>query len=230
MMFGADKPIQGPHGGSITAALLQTDSSASVTVPGDGGRLVKIDTALLEATAPLLNLASGSTVTVGGHAIDLVQNARLSTLVPADALVKLNASTLNVLKGHLVNVAGGSRLTVLGDFLTLSNGSTLNILNGALLNVSGGSAVDIAGSLVRFTGTGNLLNVNNSVIPTAIIGGIPVAGPASSFKITNPALAGLGTSGTIKVNGVSLTPTTPLGSLSGSLVVIQGSGTVRVGQ
>ena len=42
-------------------------------------------------------------------------------------------------------------------------------------------------------------------------------------------LAGLGSAGTININGVALTPTTPLSSLKGSLIAIQGAGTVKVG-
>ena len=43
------------------------------------------------------------------------------------------------------------------------------------------------------------------------------------------ALAGVGAAGAIRINGVALTPTTPLSSLSGSLVAVQGSGKVKVG-
>ena len=66
-------------------------------------------------------------------------------------------------------------------------------------------------------------------VPTALIGGVPVYGPADSFKISGNALAGLGTAGASKINGVALTPTTPLASIKGSLVAVQGNGTVKVG-
>ena len=113
--------------------------------------------------------------------------------------------------------------------MSLSNGSTLSILNGLLLNVTGGSVANIGKSLVSFSGSGNVLNVTNNLVPTALIGGVPVYGAADSFKISGNALAGLGTAGTIKINGVALTPTTPLANIKGSLVAIQGNGTVKVG-
>jgi len=42
-------------------------------------------------------------------------------------------------------------------------------------------------------------------------------------------LAGLGSAGTININGVALTPTTPLSSLSGSLIAVQNGGSVKIG-
>jgi hypothetical protein len=129
----------------------------------------------------------------------------------------------------LVNVAGGSQLSIAGSLLSLSGGSIVNILNGLLLNVTGGSNVSIGKSLVSFNGTGNLLNVNNSFVPTAVIGGVPVYGPVDNFRISGNALAGLGSAGTIKINGVVLTPMNA-GQLKGSLVAIQGNGSkVKVG-
>jgi hypothetical protein len=74
-----------------------------------------------------------------------------------------------------------------------------------------------------------VLNVTNSIAPTAIVNGIPVSGPVDSFRIGANAIAGA-SSGTIRINGVALTPTTALSSLTGSLVAVQGSGAVKVGQ
>jgi FecR protein len=220
-VLGADRPIQpGP-----AAALFQADNGATVSVAGSA---FKIDTAVLAATAPLLAL-HGSTLTTGGDAIALVKQARLEIPNDAVALVSLRGGILNVASGSLVNVAGGSRLGVAGSLVSLTDGSTLNILNGALLSVSGGSFVNIGGPLVTFSGRGNTLNVTNSYVPTALISGIPVYGPLSSFNIAGTPLAGLGTAGTITINGVSLTPTTPLSTLKGSLITVQGSGTVKIG-
>jgi hypothetical protein len=39
----------------------------------------------------------------------------------------------------------------------------------------------------------------------------------------------LGTAGTISINGVPLMPATGVSKLTGSLVAIQGSGSVRIG-
>lgn len=221
LTLGTDRPLQPGSESPVFEA-----SNATVTVRGSAYR---VDTALLEATAPLLNLTNGSNLTTSGHAVDLVGRAKVALPNDAVAMVNLNSSLMTVTTGHLVNVAGGSYLNLAGNLVNLSNGSTLNILNGLLLNVSGGSVANIGRSLVSFNGSGNVLNVTNNLVPTALIGGVPVSGPADSFRISGNALAGLGTAGTIRINGVVLTPTTPLSSIRGSLVAVQGSGTVRVG-
>jgi len=221
LTLGTDRPLQPGAESPVFEA-----SNATVTVRGSAYR---VDTALLEATAPLLNLKNGSTLTTSGSVVDLVGRAKVALPNDAVAMVSLNSSLMTVTNGHLVNVAGGSYLNLAGSLLNLSNGSTLNILNGLLLNVTGGSVANIGKSLVSFNGIGNTLNVTNNFAPTALIGGIPVYGPADSFKISGNALAGLGSAGTIKINGVALTPTTPLANLKGSLVAVQGNGAVKVG-
>lgn len=221
LTLGTDRPFQPGLGSPV----FEASNGAVVNVAGSAYR---VDTALLEATAPLINLAGGSSLTTGSHLLDLVNQAKVSIPSDAIAMINLNGSLLTVTNGSLVNVAGGSVLNVAGSLLSLANGSTLNILNGLLLNVGGGSSVNIGGSLVSFAGSGNLLSVNNSFAPTAIIGGVPVYGPAGSFQIGRNALAGLGTAGTIKINGVVLTPTNA-GQVTGSLVAIQGNGAVKVG-
>jgi hypothetical protein len=223
LTIGTDQPIQL----GAEASFVEADNAARVIVNGSA---FKVDTALLEATAPLLNLRSGTVMSTTGHVVDLVGQAKVAIPNDAVAMVSLNASSLTVANGHLVNVARGSVLDVAGHLVGLANGSTMNILNGLVLNVSGGSSASIGRSLVSFSGTGNVLNVNNTIRPTAIIGGIPVAGPADSFRIGGNALAGLGAAGTININGVALTPTTPLSSLTGSLIAVQNGGTVRIGQ
>ena len=115
------------------------------------GSAYRVDTALLEATAPLLNLVGGTTLATGAHAVDLVGRARVSIPNDAIAMINLNGSSLTVANGNLVNVAGGSQLNLAGSLLSLGNGSTVNILNGLLLNVTGGSSVSIGGSLVSFS-------------------------------------------------------------------------------
>jgi hypothetical protein len=222
LTLGTDQPLQP----GAESPVFEATNRALVTVAGSAYR---VDTALLEATAPLLNITGGASLTTGAHAVDLVGRAKVAIPNDAVALVNVNGGALSVTNGHLVNVAGGSSLNVAGSLLSLTGGSTVNILNGLLLNITGGSNVSIGKSLVSFSGTGNLLNVTNSFAPTALIGGVPVYGPADSFRISGNALAGLGTAGTIKINGVALTPTTPLSSLSGSLVAVQGNGTVRIG-
>jgi len=218
LVLGTDMPLR--SGGALLEAAGATVDTQSV---------LKIDTALLEATAPLLNVLARSLLTTSGHAVDLAGRAKVALPNDAVAMVNVNSSLMTVTNGHLVNVAGGSQLSVAGNLVSLSNGSTLSILNGLLLNVTGGSVATIGGSLVSFTGSGNVLNVTNTLAPTALIGGVPVSGPADSIRIAGNALAGLGTSGTVKINGVTLTPTTSLSDLKGSLVAVQGAGTITVG-
>ena len=221
LTLGTDRPLQPGAEAPVFEA-----TNATVNVRGSAYR---VDTALLEATAPLLNLVGGTTLATGAHAVDLVGRARVSIPNDAIAMINLNGSSLTVANGNLVNVAGGSQLNLAGSLLALGNGSTVNILNGLLLNVTGGSSVSIGGSLVSFSGAGNLLNVTNRLAPTAMLGGVPVFGPTDSLRISGAALAGLGSAGAIRINGVALTPTTPLSSLTGSLVAVQGGGTLKVG-
>jgi hypothetical protein len=221
LRVGADRPIQP----GTEASVFDTDNGAVVNVRGSA---YKVDAALLEATAPLLNLKGGTSFTTGDHAVNLVGGAKASIPNDAVSMVSLRSSILTVSRGNLVNVAGGSVLNIAGNLVSLADVSTLNILNGLLLNVSGGSSASIGRSLVSFSGAGNVLNINNSIVPTAIVNGIPVSGPVDSFRIGANAIAGAG-AGTIRINGVALTPTTPLSSLTGSLVAVQGTGTVNVG-
>jgi hypothetical protein len=179
LTLGTRKPLQ--HSGS----LLEADGATLTTNRG-----VTIDTALVEASAPLINLRSGSRLTTAVDALDLVQKAKLTSVGP---VFKLDASTLTVNNGALALVRGGSFLSVTGDFLHMRNGSTLNLLNGPLLNVSGNSAVNISGALVNFNGSGgNAINITNTLCPSgcANIGGLNVnlTGGAGigNVSITNP--------------------------------------------
>jgi hypothetical protein len=222
LRVGSDRPIEP----GVEATVFETDNGAMVNVRGSAYR---VDTALLEASAPLLNLKGGSSLVTGDHTVNLIGGAKVSIPNDAVSMVTLQSSMLTVARGNLVNVAGGSVLNIAGNLVSLADASTLNILNGLLLGVTGGSYANIGRSLVSFSGTGNVLNVSNAIVPTAIINGIPISGPADSFRIGASAIGGTGT-GTIRINGVALTPNTPLGSLTGSLVAVQGSGTVKVGQ
>src|SRR5215467_6868974 len=137
-------------------------------------QVVRLDQALLEASAPLLHLKNGSQLTSAGNAIALGNQSRLTA--NASALVALNASKMLVSMGSLVNVSGASVLNVSGNLVSLSNGSALSLLNGSLLTVSGNSLASIGGSLVSFGGSGgNLLSVSNNYCggSCAMIGGIP---------------------------------------------------------
>jgi len=149
---GTRKPVQ--HGGTLLDA-----TGATLTT----NKLVTLDTALLEATAPILNL-SGGTLTVASDALDLVQTAKLNATNASTALINLgNTSTMTVTSGNLLGVRLGSFLNVAGDAVRISGGSILNISNGVLLSASGDSVVKIAGALVRFGTGGGTVNITNNL-------------------------------------------------------------------
>ena len=201
-----DQPLQ--HGGTFLDA-----TNASIAT----GNVMIVDSALLAATAPLLNLKN-STLTTNDSALDLAFRANVTSLGP---LFALNNSSLIVGNGALVNLRNGSSLFVNGDLVRLSNGSTLSLLNGPLASVAGNSALNITGALVSFTGGGNTLNINNnlcSVLGCTKVGGLNVAltGGASAANVSiSNALTGAGTFNTAP---------------NAAAVVVSGAGsTVKVG-
>jgi hypothetical protein len=229
LILGTDRPLH-PAGGE---PVFRANAGTVVEVRGS---LYKVDTALLEATAPLLLVTGKGAVTTGSHAVDLTNRAKVS--IPNDAVAMLNVErgTLNVLNGHLVNVAGGSRLNLAGDLLRIGSGGTVNIVNGALLNVSDASVASIDGALVRFTGSGGMLNVSNSLAPTTFLGGVPIyvaSGATANLSLGTGALSGLNL-GTIWINGTKLPANAtmlPANAKPGSLITVQGAGgSVRVGR
>jgi hypothetical protein len=179
-----------------------------------GEQLVRIDRALLEATAPLLNMLNGSTMVSNNDLVNLANHAKMTAnLLPGDALIRLNASSLTVNQGSLFNVANSSMLNVTGSLVSLANGSALNILNGGLLNVSGNSVANITGSLFSFTGANNSVAVNNSFSVTNTINGISFfQGPGATVNILPTATLRSGT-GTGTITG------------TGPLIIAQGAGT-----
>lgn len=208
LTLGTDRSLQ--FGGE----LFRGDLATSVTT----NQLLKVDTAVLEASAPLLNLVAGSSMKSNSDLVQLVQKAKVTAHVPSGSLVKLNSSTLTVNNGSLFNVAGGSALTVNGSLFSLSGGSTLNILNGSLLTVSGGSVFTLTrGSLGVFGSGTNSLNITNAAtlcsgcsITTSIPNfGYPVllrnGALASNVTVASgfTPFAGLNGSNTVKVSGTS---------------------------
>ena len=166
LTVGTEKSIQA--GGTLLDL-----AGASVTT----ARAITIDVALLEASAPLLNLrpdagGTGAALATSGNTLDLTSNAKLDS---SATLFSLDKSQLTITNAALAAVARGSYLRTASDFIALANGSALTITNGVLLFASGGAAVDIRGALIAFTGTpGNTVTVSNN-LPFVSIGGIPVA-------------------------------------------------------
>jgi hypothetical protein len=183
LTLGTDEPLKRSGSGAFLDV-------AGATVSAD--RVLNLDDALLAATAPLLALRGGATLTSAADALNLTGKAKLTSVGP---LVKLDASTLTISSGHAVRAMGGSFLSVSGDLFSLVNGSKLNITNGGAIFVSGDSVVKISGALINFGGTsGNQLNISNSFSPNGACstecGGLAVAtqngASLGNVSITSP--------------------------------------------
>jgi len=202
LTVGTDRPLQ--HAGS----LLET-SNATVTAH----QAVRVDTALLEATAPLLALRDGSKLTTATDAVQLSYQAKVTSL---GSVMRLDRSSLMVAQGAALNLAGGSLLRVTGDLFSLTNGSSLQLMNGPLVSLSGGSLLNVNGALIGFGGTGgNIVSVANSLCPCTTIGGLPVS-------LTNGALASNVTiAGAIKNGGLGALNVAP----NAAVIRVDGAGT-----
>ncbi|HEX6080748.1 MAG TPA: FecR domain-containing protein [Methylomirabilota bacterium] len=202
LRVGSDRPLQ--HGGP----LLETSNAAVNTQ-----QAVRVDTALLEATAPLLALRDGSTLTTRADAVALSYQAKVTSL---GSMVKLDRSAMVVANGAALSLAGGSLARVTGDLFSLTNGSSLSVLNGALVSLSGGSMLNVNGSLIGFGGTGgNLVSVANNLCPCTTIGGLPVS-------LTNGALASnINIAGAIKNSNLGSLTIAP----NAAVIRVDGAGT-----
>ncbi|MEK9133505.1 MAG: hypothetical protein AAB333_01455 [Pseudomonadota bacterium] len=213
LTVGTDRPIRGTGTcpSCPLAVSLVTASGATVTA----NHAVKIDTALLAATMPLINLMASSTMTSNGDFVKLANQAKMVGMVPSDALVMLNNSALNV-TGSLFNVAGGSFLSVTGSLFSLTstsgNSSTLTVTNGALVALSGGSVFKLTGSFGSFSGAGtNTVNLPTSLsgytVNTSLGFGVALATGTSITQVvaTNfTPFTGLSGSNTVTSNGIVL--------------------------
>jgi hypothetical protein len=206
---GTNQPLQRSGSG----AFLSLSNGATVTTQ----QAFFMDTALLSASAPLLDLSGGSTLTTASDGINLNQKAKLTSIGP---LVQINGSTLNI-NGSAIRAQFGSGLAVTGDLFSISNAGKLNITNGGALFVSGGSVVNVTGALVNFSGTGgNQLNITNTLCTGCVAFGdfsIPV-------ELRNGAIAGNVTitvsTNTIKGSGLGTLTVSNQGVAAGSTAVI----------
>lgn len=152
-------PIIEMIGGSaeVTTAVM-VGSTATIGQTGD------LDQALLEASSPLLAMMKSSLTTSSDFGRVAGQNAKLvATLIPGDALVRLNASSLTV-DGNLFSVTGGGQLNVNGNLLSVQGGSTVTLAGGAFVNVGTGSLFSLTnGALVDFGTGNNVVNVSNNL-------------------------------------------------------------------
>jgi hypothetical protein len=200
LTLGTGRPLQ-------TGGPLFETSSATV----NAYQGVRVDTALLEATAPLLALANGSKLTTAADTVQLSYQAKVTSL---GSVMALDRASLTVARGAALSLTGGSVLNVTGNLFSLTNGSSLNLLSGPLVSLSGGSILNVTGGLIGFGGTGgNLVSVTNSFCPCTTIGGIPVS-------LTGGALASnVSIAGAIKNGGlgtVNLAPNAALIRVDGA--------------
>jgi phage gp45-like len=170
---------------TLKGSLLEETNGATVSAT----RLTRVNAALLDASAPLLNLTGKSVFVSSSDAVDL---ASVNKATQFASLAKLDASTFTVKAGAALNLSSGSVVSVLGDLFTLANKSTLAILSGPLISLSGNSSLNITGAIINFVGFGSTVTVSNSLCagtcPT--ISGIPVfiTGGAlvSQVSLTSP--------------------------------------------
>jgi hypothetical protein len=184
------------HGGP----LLQASDGATVNTQ----KVLKLDTALLEATMPVIKLigaANGqTTLTTETSAIDLFKGKIIST----GPVIALDKGLINVNNGPLIALTSGSQLITPGHLLSLINGSKINVVNGPLISVSGTGSLLDAGALVSFGGTGgNKIVVNNNITPTATLSGLAVSATSGGKiaigpnPVINPSLGAISVKGSL---------------------------------
>ena len=127
LLLGTEEPIQ------AAGSLFESVGATATTE-----RAVRLDVALLQASAPLLSLRNNGAVAGGltttSNAIDLTSRAKLNATAP---VIALDGSRITVTNASLVNVAGGSYLGVTGNLLSVANGSQISVTGGTLLFAGG---------------------------------------------------------------------------------------------
>jgi hypothetical protein len=102
-------------------------------------------------------------MTTTSHFADFAGNKNQALNLQANALVGLNAATLAIQNGHLLNLNAASA-TITGYLFSLAGGSTLSITNGLLFNLTNGSSLNLNANAFGVFGSGtNTLNVSNGL-------------------------------------------------------------------
>lgn len=186
LVLGTDRPLR--HAGTFLEAVSAAIETRSV---------LRIDTALLEASRPLLDLKAGSVLTASGPVVDMGIKSRVTSLGP---LVRLDASTLKT-AGAIVSINGGA-LTGSGPLLSLANGSRISAFS--LASVRNG-VFSWSGPLAQFSGSGNSVTFTNNLCASAscvTVGGLRFAlrdgATAGNIVVTN-GTPWAGTGGTVNV-------------------------------
>src|SRR6266545_3017683 len=178
-----------PKAGNVNLArpLLETTATTlNVAASLTAQKLVDVNSALLDASAPLLILSGNSAFTSKLDAVDL-GGVNAATRFPSVA--SLNGSIMTIKSGAGLNLTGGSTAAVTADLFSLANRSVLTIMNGPLLSLAGGSTLTISGALLNFIGVGNTVSITNSLCGGAcqLISGIPVfIRGGATVSITSP--------------------------------------------
>ena len=161
-LIGPTSTLEGRKGGEIPPLLelsaVDLEGKASgprsavfvksaVVVRSSGVSFGALDRPLLEASSPILTLAN-SQMNATGHLIDLAGShgkdllradlQTTNTLIPRDALVRLDRGSTLTVNGNLLNLANGASATVNGYLFSIANGSTLSV-TGTLLSLAGNS-------------------------------------------------------------------------------------------
>ncbi len=199
------------NGSSPIGALFKATNGAQIDVTGTSFPGITVDTALFEATLPVVELLGSGTgqsrITTNDTFVELFQS-QVALIGPPIALDK---GLITVNNGPLLDLQGGSNMTVTGDLLRLTNGSRITVVNGPLIRVDGvaptgtspaTSTLNVSGALVNFGGTGgNQIVVTNSITPTATLSGIPVNTASGGSVSIGPNPVKNPTLGTVSVTG-----------------------------
>ncbi len=131
---------------------------------------IPLDSALLEASAPLFALTQAN-MTTTSHFADLA-GKQAQSLNLGDALVALNASKLIINSGHLLNLDNAT--AAIGGYLfSLTNGSTLQLNNGSLFSLNNNSSLTLTGNAFGVFGDGaSKLTINNNLCSTGPCGNL----------------------------------------------------------
>jgi hypothetical protein len=129
----------------------------------------QLDSALLEASAPLLALTQAE-MTTTSHFADLAGNQAQSIQLN-DALVALNASDLTIQNGHLLNLNDASA-TVNGFLFSLNDSSTLAINAGTLFSLNNKSSLNLkdVNAFGVFGSGNNKLSITNDLCAAGACG------------------------------------------------------------
>jgi hypothetical protein len=190
LTLGTDEPLKRSGSG----ALLEASNTSITTVGSSGGGGLVMDAALLSATAPILQLKSGASLTTAAEAINLTGKAKLTATGP---LLKIEGGALTIASGSAVTVGGGSFLNVTGDLISV-NGGSLSISSGALLKASGSSVIKISGGLTAINSGGTVGITNNlcNPSPCTSIGGVQFfftnSGTSSNVHVAGTPFKGTG--------------------------------------